>query len=176
MTTFLRIYIRVFLLASDIDDTVEEKLLIGDRPKVADGPETRIPLRERIGQRKEAELAELTPDELSLFDFVSALCDWLAPYHDHARPSAEAVLAEAARQEQERLRVTGGGKGSSRSPSKEKDGSGSGAQTPTSDKNGSNGAKKEKEKGTEEPPLVKDAPEVVTKYFDGAGPSFARGF
>lgn len=49
----------MFLLASDIDDTVEEKLLIGDRPKVADGPETRLPLRERIGERKEEELAEV---------------------------------------------------------------------------------------------------------------------
>lgn len=52
-------YIRVFLLASDIDDTVEEKLLIGDRPKVADLPENKIPLRERIHLRKENELDEV---------------------------------------------------------------------------------------------------------------------
>lgn len=115
----------------------------------------------------------MTPDEVSLFDFVSALCDWLAPYHDHARPPAEAVLAEAARQEQERLRVTGGGKGASRSPSadkkdKDKDGSGSGAQTPVGgDKNGANSHGQKKEKNAEEPPAVVEPPEAVTKFFEG---------
>ena len=65
MRTFLRIYIRVFLLATDIDDTVEEKLLIGDRPKVADTPENKIPLRERIHERKEDELKEVNTILLS---------------------------------------------------------------------------------------------------------------
>ncbi|KAH8105649.1 hypothetical protein DFH11DRAFT_1733231 [Phellopilus nigrolimitatus] len=60
LSTFLRIYIRVFLLASDNDETVE----IGDRPKVAGIPENNIPLKERIHVRKEAELSELTAGDL----------------------------------------------------------------------------------------------------------------
>ncbi|KAH8104402.1 hypothetical protein DFH11DRAFT_1749179, partial [Phellopilus nigrolimitatus] len=48
LSKFLRIYILVFLLASDVDETVEEKLLFGDRPKVADIPENKSLLKERI--------------------------------------------------------------------------------------------------------------------------------
>ncbi|KAI5121380.1 hypothetical protein M0805_001193 [Coniferiporia weirii] len=155
LTTFLRIYIRVFLLASDIDDTVEEKLLIGDRPKIADSPENKIPLRERIHLRKETELSELTSDEVALYDYVSALCDWLAPYHDHARPPPEAVLAEAAKQ-QEQLRNSKNGSKSSLALS-------NGSPSPPT-----NGQKKV----TEEPPPVRDAPEVVTAYFDAMAARF----
>ncbi|KAH8101051.1 hypothetical protein DFH11DRAFT_1736646 [Phellopilus nigrolimitatus] len=77
LSEFLRIYILVFLLASNIDETVEEKPLIRDSPKGA-------------------ELSEVTADELTLFDYVSALCDWLGSYHDHALPQPEAILVEGA--------------------------------------------------------------------------------
>ncbi|KAH8100751.1 hypothetical protein DFH11DRAFT_1736785 [Phellopilus nigrolimitatus] len=70
LSKFLRIYTLVFLLASDIDETVEEKLLIWDHPK------------ERIHVRKEVELSELTADELTFFDYP------------------EAVLAEVNRQQE----------------------------------------------------------------------------
>lgn len=56
---FLKLYIRAFQQASDLDDTVEEKLLIGDRPKQSSNPENRLPLRERLLQRKEADLEEV---------------------------------------------------------------------------------------------------------------------
>ncbi|PAV24074.1 actin cytoskeleton organization [Pyrrhoderma noxium] len=146
LRTFLRIYIRVFLLATDIDDTVEEKLLIGDRPKVADTPENKIPLRERIHERKEDELKELSKDELHLFNYVSELCDWLAPYHDHARPPPEVVLAEANKLA-EQLR--------------------SGKNTVKPQMNGAaspslNGHKK----NVEDAPPVKEAPELIINFFD----------
>jgi hypothetical protein len=49
--TFLKIYIRAFQQASDLDDTVEEKLLVGDRPKQTNDPGR--PLKERLVQRVE---------------------------------------------------------------------------------------------------------------------------
>ncbi|KAH8099675.1 N-acetyltransferase B complex non catalytic subunit-domain-containing protein [Phellopilus nigrolimitatus] len=55
---------------------------------------------ERIHVRKEVELSELTADERMLFDCISALCDWLGPYHDHTLPQPEAVLEEANRQQE----------------------------------------------------------------------------
>lgn len=51
--TFLKIYIRAFQQASDLDDTVEEKLLVGDRPKQTNDPGR--PLDERLIQRNENE-------------------------------------------------------------------------------------------------------------------------
>ena len=51
--TFLKIYIRAFQQASDLDDTVEEKLLVGDRPKQTNDPGR--PLKERLVQRNETE-------------------------------------------------------------------------------------------------------------------------
>ena len=47
------------MLASDIDDVVEEKLLIGDRPKVADTAESKVPLKDRLPEQKEEELSEV---------------------------------------------------------------------------------------------------------------------
>lgn len=58
MWCFLKIYIRAFQHASDLDETVEEKLLIGDRPKKSPAPETKLPLCERLASRKAEELAE----------------------------------------------------------------------------------------------------------------------
>ena len=57
---FLKIYIRALQQASDLDDTVEEKLLIGDRPKQSHDPENKIPLEERLVARKSEELEEVS--------------------------------------------------------------------------------------------------------------------
>lgn len=57
--SFLRIYTRCFSLATDLDDTVEEQLLVGDRPKVCDTPESKMPLKDRLPMRKEEELKEV---------------------------------------------------------------------------------------------------------------------
>lgn len=59
--SFLRIYSRCFSLATDLDDTVEEQLLVGDRPKVCDTPESKLPLKDRLPMRKEEELNEVRP-------------------------------------------------------------------------------------------------------------------
>ncbi|KAH9946109.1 N-acetyltransferase B complex non catalytic subunit-domain-containing protein [Epithele typhae] len=97
LSVFLKIYIRAFQMASDLDDTVEDKLLIGDRPKPSYDPNTKLPLKERLVIRKEEELGELSATEVQLYDFASALSEWLTPYHDYARPPPSAVLAEAAK-------------------------------------------------------------------------------
>lgn len=47
----LKVYIRAFQQASDLDDTVEEKLLIGDRPKKTASVEEGLSLRDRLLQR-----------------------------------------------------------------------------------------------------------------------------
>jgi len=47
LATFLKFYIRAFQQASDLDDTVEEKLLIGDRPKQTINKK-QAPLKERL--------------------------------------------------------------------------------------------------------------------------------
>lgn len=95
---FIKIYIRAFQHASDLDDIVEEKLLIGDRPKKSPEPEVQLPLRERLAIRKPEEAAELTADELQLMEWATAVSDWLEPYHDHTRPPPAVVLAEANKQ------------------------------------------------------------------------------
>ena len=59
MWVFLKIYIKAFQLASDLDDTVEDKLLIGDRPKPSHDPETKLPLQERLAARKQGEVDEV---------------------------------------------------------------------------------------------------------------------
>ncbi|KAH9854239.1 N-acetyltransferase B complex non catalytic subunit-domain-containing protein [Lenzites betulinus] len=94
---YLKIYIKAFQLASDLDDTVEDKLLIGDRPKPNFDPDTKFPLSERLAVKKEEEIAELSADELHFYEYASALSGWLTPYHDYTRPSPSAVLAEAAK-------------------------------------------------------------------------------
>lgn len=57
---FLKIYIKAFQHASDITETVEEKLLVGDRPKQPVDAESRLPLNERLAARTPEELAEVT--------------------------------------------------------------------------------------------------------------------
>jgi len=151
LSTYLKIYIRAFQAASDLDDTVEDKLLIGDRPKPSLDPDTKLPLKDRLAMRKQEDLVELTPDELAFFDYATALSDWLVPYHDHIRPPAAAVLAEAAKQTELK---TG-------HPLK-------GLDIPQKNGSATNGhAKKD-----EEPPATKEAPEIVTDFFDNMSARF----
>ncbi|KAF7304820.1 Actin cytoskeleton organization protein [Mycena kentingensis (nom. inval.)] len=96
VTSFLKVYTRAFQHASDLDETVEEKLLIGDRPKQT-SPKAKIPLNERLRVHEEEDIVELSPDEDSFTKFCSAVADWLEVYHDYARPPASVVLAEAAK-------------------------------------------------------------------------------
>lgn len=55
----MKIYIKAFQLASDLDDTVEDKLLIGDRPKPSSDPATKLPLNDRLAARKQEEIDEV---------------------------------------------------------------------------------------------------------------------
>ena len=55
----MKIYIKAFQLASDLDDTVEDKLLIGDRPKPSFDPENKAPLKERLAVKKQEEVDEV---------------------------------------------------------------------------------------------------------------------
>ena len=52
-------YIRAFQQASDLDDSVEDKLLIGDRPKPSNDPENQQPLRERLIKKKDEEVEDV---------------------------------------------------------------------------------------------------------------------
>ncbi|KAK7020551.1 N-alpha-acetyltransferase 25, NatB auxiliary subunit [Favolaschia claudopus] len=145
LASFLKLYIRAFQQGSDLDDTVEEKLLIGDRPKHTT-TQSKKTLKDRLRQRKDEELAELTPDELAFYDYAAALADWLEPYHDYARPPPSVVLAEAAKLAEQK---TG-------QPLK-------GVEAPP--KNG-NGTAIVAVKKDEEPPSITDAPELVVRFFD----------
>ncbi|KIJ69304.1 hypothetical protein HYDPIDRAFT_105904 [Hydnomerulius pinastri MD-312] len=141
--SFLKIYIRAFQHASDLDEVVEEKLLIGDRPKKNPDPEVKLPLAERLAIRKPEEAAELTSDELQLLEWATALGDWLEPHHNHVRPPPEVVLAEASRQTELKTGL----------PLRGVD-----LKALTGDANG--------HKKDEEAPPVKEAPELVTKFFE----------
>ncbi|KAF9535277.1 actin cytoskeleton organization protein [Crepidotus variabilis] len=141
LMTFLKLYIRAFQQASDLDDTVEEKLLIGDRPKQTANQGKRAPLKERLLEKNEEHLTELTADEKKLFEYATCLADWLEPYHDYTRPPPAVVLAEAARQTE--LKTGHPLKGIDTSPL-----------------NGLNGHKKD-----EEPPAIQDPPELLTTFF-----------
>ena len=59
LSIFLKVYIRAFQQASDLDDTVEEKLLIGDRPKQTGDFDRNLSLRERLVERTEDEFSEV---------------------------------------------------------------------------------------------------------------------
>lgn len=74
-----------------------------------------------------------------------ALSEWVGPYHDYVRPPPSALLAEAA-------------KANDLKP-------GHPLKTLAQEANGSssNGHSKK----NEEPPAIKEAPELVTKFFDG---------
>jgi hypothetical protein len=51
LSAFLKIYIRAFQQASDLDETVEEKLLIGDRPRQTAKFDKSLTLRDRLLQK-----------------------------------------------------------------------------------------------------------------------------
>ncbi|KAJ3568563.1 hypothetical protein NP233_g5635 [Leucocoprinus birnbaumii] len=146
----LKVYIRAFQHSSDLDDTVEDRLLIGDRPKLRLDVPSGVTLQDRLVQRSEEDLKELTADEISLVEFAAGLADWLEAYHNYARPHPLVVLAEASKQTQLK---TG-------HPLK-------GFETPPP-VNG-NGHKKD-----EEAPAVVEPPEVVTRFFDDIKARFAE--
>lgn len=142
LNSFLRLYIRALQQASNMDDTVEEKILVGDRPKMHVGSNA-VPLAERIRVLNEEDLTELTSSEKDLVAYGKAFADWLQPYHDHARPPASVVLAEAAKLAAQK---TG-------QPAKGFDLPPSETGTP---------------KKPEDAPAVVDPPEILTTFFDGA--------
>jgi len=138
---FLKIYIRAFQQGSNLDDTVEEKLLVGDRPKQNNEPGR--PLKERLMQRNKAQEEDLSIHEHFFFDYATELADWLEPFHDHARPPPAAVLAEAVKQSELKT-----GK-----PLK-------GIELPAENGNTNGNTKKD-----EEPPLVTPPPELLNGFF-----------
>ncbi|KAG6874208.1 hypothetical protein C0995_003754 [Termitomyces sp. Mi166 len=152
LRTFLKVYIQAFQQGSDLDDSVEEKLLIGDRPKQSFGSDSRPPLRQRLAEAlSKEELAELTQDELHFIQYARALAEWLEPYHDYTRPPPSVVLAEAAKQTE--LKTGYPLKGvdlavleRSSSPSKK----------------------------DEEPPAVTQSPEQVVRFFETLKERFAE--
>ncbi|CAK5277392.1 unnamed protein product [Mycena citricolor] len=151
-TSFLKLYIRALQQGSDLDETVEEKLLIGDRPKQT-SPDNKIPLKERLCIRTEEELADLTRDELAFVKYADALANWLEPYHDFARPPPSVVLAEAAKVAEAK---TG-------HPLR-------GVEIPPKSANGSaNGLKKD-----EEPPAIVEPPQAVVEFFDAMKERFEQ--
>lgn len=148
--SFLKIYIRAFQHASDLDETVEEKLLIGDRPKKSPDPETNLPLSQRLAIRKPEEAAELTSDELQLMEWATALGNWLEPHHNHTRPPPHVVLAEAARQTELKT----------------------GLPLRGVDLKALNNAANGPSKKDEEAPPIKEFPELVVKFFDDMNARF----
>ena len=84
--------------------------------------------------------SKLTAHERQLFEFTSAIAEWLEPFHDHIRPSAATVLADAMKQSELKT-----GK-----PLRN-------IEIPTED--GSNDQK--------EPPQVTPPPGIVANFFDG---------
>ncbi|KAF8921223.1 N-acetyltransferase B complex non catalytic subunit-domain-containing protein [Mucidula mucida] len=145
--SFLKVYIRAFQHASDLDDTVEEKLLIGDRPKATEANSK--PLKERLCKRSDEELSELTEDELTFVRYADALAEWLEPHHDYVRPPPAVVLAEAAKQTELK---TG-------HPLK-------GIEIPIT-----NGSSHKKD---EEAPPMAEPPALVTSFFDSMTARFAQ--
>jgi len=117
--------------------------LIGDRPKPSGKSDSPESLLERLSKREQNELDELTPDELMFLDYVNALSDWLAPYHDFSRPPPAIVLAEANKQQEMRAK---------------------GINLPASESGVANGAIKK----DEEPPAVQDPPASLVAFFDRA--------
>ncbi|TFK42516.1 actin cytoskeleton organization protein [Crucibulum laeve] len=146
LRAFLRLYIRAFQQGSDLDDMVEEKLLIGDRPKhVVEQPPLKERLRKNASDNAAESAQQLTSDELAFVSFADELANWLEPYHDYARPPPAVVLAEAAKQT---VLKTG-------HPLK-------GVEIPP--QNGTNGSHKK----DDEPPVVIEPTEAIVKFFDNA--------
>lgn len=64
---FLKIYIKVFQQGSDLVEAVEDKILVGDRPKPTNDIESKIPLEERLAKRKQEEIDEVRRPKLDPF-------------------------------------------------------------------------------------------------------------
>jgi len=84
--------------------------------------------------------SKLTAHERRLFEFATAIAEWLEPFHNHIRPSPATVLADAMKQSELKT-----GK-----PLR-------GIEIPAED--GSHDQK--------EPPQVTSPPGLVTTFFDG---------
>ncbi|KAI0054150.1 hypothetical protein FA95DRAFT_1579189 [Auriscalpium vulgare] len=141
---FLKIYIKALQQASDMDYSLEEKLLIGDRPKQSAASDIHIPMEERLDSRRPEELAELTADELTFYNFTTDLADWLAPYHNHTRPPPSVALAEATKQLESKSGL----------PPKA-------VEAPASNGTGNGHVKK-----AEDAPPVKEGPASIVGFFD----------
>jgi hypothetical protein len=59
LSTFLKIYVRAFQQSSDLDDSIEELLLVGDKPKPMPSHSKMAPLKDRVLERVETDLAEV---------------------------------------------------------------------------------------------------------------------
>nr|ATU82292.1 alpha-actin cytoskeleton organization protein [Macrocybe gigantea] len=149
LRSFLKLYVRALQQGSDLDDTVEEKLLIGDRPKQNVNQRDKPSLKERLAEKDEEELSELTADERDFAAFAYALATWLGPYHDYIRPPAVVVLAEAAKQTEQKT----------------------GHPLKGVDLQALNGAATNGKKDEECPPPT-DAPDIVHGHFDKLGKRF----
>jgi N-terminal acetyltransferase B complex non-catalytic subunit len=79
---------------------------------------------------------------VSFIDYITAVTNWLEPYHNHIRPSPAAVLAEAAKHTSSKTLK---------------------AVEPPQNGPVTNGHPKR----DEEAPPVKEAPEIVSRFFDG---------
>jgi len=66
---FLAVYIRAFQQASDLNDDVEDKLLVGDRPKHSRDPR-KLHRKERLTSRNEEDLQDVggTSNRKNIFD------------------------------------------------------------------------------------------------------------
>ncbi|CAL1704660.1 unnamed protein product [Somion occarium] len=144
LSAYLKVYIRAFQEASDLDETVEDKLLIGDRPKPSNDPENQLPLRERLVKKRQEEIDDLSEDEKLFYEYTLALSEWVGPYHDYVRPPPSALLAEAAKSNDLKPGH----------PLKSMAAAANGSAT--------NGHSKK----DEEPPAVKESPELIPKFFD----------
>ncbi|TCD64660.1 hypothetical protein EIP91_003821 [Steccherinum ochraceum] len=147
LSAFLKTYVKIFQQASDLTDTVEDKLLIGDRPKPSTAPENQVPLNDRLAKRSPEEAEKLTTEEQAFYEYTTALSTWLGPYHDYVRPPAAVLLAEAAKAS-EQLK------------------SGHSPKPPSSPANGSSTNGNGHYKKDEEPPAVTEPPQILFKFFD----------
>lgn len=86
----------------------------------------------------------MTSDEAQLLDWATALGDWLEPHHNHVRPPPAVVLAEASRQTELKTGF----------PLRGVD-----LQAHNGDANGH-------PKKDEEAPPIKEAPGILTVFFD----------
>lgn len=86
----------------------------------------------------------MTSEETQLFDWATALGDWLEPHHNHVRPPPAVVLAEASRQTELKTGF----------PLRGVD-----LQAHNDDANGH-------PKKDEEAPAIKEAPHLLTMFFD----------